>query len=55
MYRVGITKSNGEIDSQNFETKQEADEYVLSMAEKEGLKTAMILNKETKEREIIKF
>ena len=55
MYRVGIVKSNGKIDSQNFETKQQADDYVLSMAESNNIKTAIILNKETKEKEIINF
>ncbi len=55
MYKVGIVKSNGEIKSQNFETKQQADDYILSMAEKGKIKTAIILNKETKEREVIKF
>ena len=55
MFRVGIVKSNGQVEGKNFETKQEADDYILSMAEKDGLKNAMILNKETGEKEIIKF
>jgi len=55
MFRVGIVKSNGQVEGKNFETKQEADDYILSMEEKDGLKNAMILNKETGEKEIIKF
>ena len=53
MFRVGVVKANGKVEGKNFDTKQQADNYVLSMAEKEGLKSARILNKKTKEIEVL--
>jgi len=54
MFRVGlVTFISGVITAKNFPTKSEADEYILLMAEKEGVKTGYIENIETKEREKI--
>ena len=55
MFRVGIVKTDGDIISQNFETKSECDEWILLQTEKCEIKKAVISNKETKEREIIIF
>jgi hypothetical protein len=51
MFRVSILKNNGEIISNNFKNKESADTWILEEAEK-GIKKAIILNKETKKREI---
>ena len=55
MYRVGITTLKGVTISRKFQTREKADEWILEVAEKEGVKKAIILNKETKEREFISF
>ena len=56
MYRAGITKTNGEIDAQNFNTKDEAEFWILEQADKYDIKKAILVNKENiKEREIINF
>lgn len=49
MFRVGIVKKDGDIISQNFNTEKEANDFVLDIAEKFGIKHYRILNKETKE------
>jgi hypothetical protein len=54
MFRVSILKNNGEIISNNFKNKESADTWILEEAEK-GIKKAIILNKETKKREIENF
>ena len=55
MFRVGVTTKEGKVVAENFNNKNEADEWVLEMEEKVGITKAIILNKETKEREIINF
>jgi len=56
MFRVALSKKNGEIVSENFETKDEAELWILEMEETQQLKTAMIANSENKkDRSIIKF
>ena len=55
MLKVGIVDKNGNIYSQNFKTKNEADEFILNEAEK-GIKKAIIENMiYPDEREIINF
>jgi hypothetical protein len=52
MFKVGlVTFQSGVIPAKDFSTKSEADEYILIMAEKEGIKTGYIENLETGERE----
>jgi len=48
-FRVGIVTLNGDIKAENFDTKPEADDYLLKMDEKEGLKQYRIIDKETGE------
>jgi len=56
MFRVALSKKNGEIVSKNFETKDEAELWILEMEEKYKLKRAMINNTEDKkDRSIIRF
>jgi hypothetical protein len=52
MFRVSILKANSKVVGKNFNTREQCDEYILSF---ENVKKAIILNKETKEKEIIKF
>ena len=55
MWKVGIINNKGEIYSQNFKTKNEADTFILEEAEK-GIKRAIIENRiYPNEREIINF
>ena len=52
MWRAGITKLDGNIESENFNTKEEAEFWVLKWAEK-GIKKSIIVNKQNiKERSI---
>ncbi len=51
-FRVAIVLKNGEIISRNCATKEEADEFILTAGQ---IKIAKILNKETKEVEIIRL
>ncbi len=48
-YIVGIIKKNGNVISQHVDTRSAADEYILSIAEKEPIKMAKIRNLDTKE------
>lgn len=43
-YSVGAIKKNGEVLGRAFETKAEAEEYLLTLMEKEELKQARIRN-----------
>jgi hypothetical protein len=46
MYRVAILLKNGERISDNFNSKDEADTWLLELMEKEDIKKAIIVNKE---------
>ena len=50
MFRVGIITDKRTI-GKTFKTKDKAEEYILTISEKETIKRADILNKETGERE----
>lgn len=52
MIRVGIIYNDGTIKSQNFNTFDEAETYVLQESEK-GIKQARGRNQETKEEKIL--
>ena len=54
-HRVGILKKNGDITGKAVESKEEADTYILELAEKEELKQARIRNIQTGEEEVINF
>jgi len=53
MYRVGLVNNNGIPKAQNFNTRKEAEDWILEIAEKEGIRHARIRNMETKEEENI--
>lgn len=50
-FRVGIIKQNGEVISENFNTRSKAEDYILTVSDKEKIKRADILNSETRKRE----
>ena len=55
LIRVGIIDKNGNIYSQNFKTKDEADTFILEEAEK-GIKKAIVENMiYPAQREILNF
>ena len=46
MFRVAIITNNDKLLSSNFETKEEVDEYILNIMDKEGVKRYRILDKD---------
>jgi len=52
MFRVAIILKSGEHFAENFEKREQCDEFILKHKE---VKRAMILNKETGKIENIKF
>jgi len=52
-YTAGGVKKNGEVFGKAFETKAEAEEFILSIMEKEELKRARIKDLKTGIEEII--
>lgn len=55
MYSAGVLKKNGEIIGKAFQSKEEAEAYILEMAEKEGIKQGRIRDLSTGEEEVINF
>ena len=55
MYSAGVLKKNGEVIGKAFESKSEAEAYILDLAEKEGIKQGRIRDTETGEEEVIQF
>jgi len=53
MFRVGIIYKDGNIGGENFNTKDEAETYILQQAEIKEIKRADIRNLDTGEREQI--
>jgi hypothetical protein len=53
MYRAGLITKDGIPKAKNFETKAEAEDWILEIAVKEGIRQARIRNLETKEEENI--
>lgn len=54
-YHAGVILKTGEIEGHAFETKDEAEEYILEQAEKVGIKRGVIRDLDTGKEEIIKF
>ena len=48
-YRVGIILKNGKAMAKNISTKEEAETYVLEVAEKQGIKYYRIIDRVTKQ------
>jgi hypothetical protein len=55
MFSAGIITKAGQILGKAFETKEEAEDFILFVAEKEPIKLARIRNLITREEEPIKF
>lgn len=55
MFRVGLVLSDGKILSQNFETRELADDWILEKASSIGVKKAIIVNLANNSRDIINF
>ena len=54
-YSAGIVTKTGEIRGRAFETKEEAEAYILDLAEKEGIRQGRIRNLVTGEEEAFYF
>jgi len=55
MFSAGVLLKNGEVKGRAFESKPEAEAYIIDLAEKEGIKQGRIRNTETGEEEVINF
>ncbi len=47
MFRVGIIQENGTPDAKNFGTKKEAEDWILSLMDKETLRQVRIKDLES--------
>ena len=54
-YSAGVVTKTGEIQGRAFENKEEAEAYILEMADKIGIKQGRIRNLNTGEEEVINF
>lgn len=50
-YRVAIITKDGKSIGRNFDNRNEVEDFILKIDDKNGVKRADILNRETKERE----
>jgi 3'-phosphoadenosine 5'-phosphosulfate sulfotransferase len=53
VFRVGLIRANGAPEAQNFNTKEEADEFLLILMDKEKLRQARLKDLTTGIEEII--
>ena len=53
MFRVALSLKNGKMVSDNFDTRDKADEYVLTMAELHGISIGWIKDMANNKRERI--
>lgn len=54
MWRAGVTTKKGKVYAENFNTKDEADLWILEQADKVGIKKSIVVNKEDiHERDIV--
>jgi|APFre7841882654_1041346.scaffolds.fasta_scaffold200480_1 hypothetical protein len=54
-YSAGVVTKTGEIQGRAFESREEAEDYILDFAEKVGIKVGRIKNLLTGEEEAINF
>ena len=54
-FKAGAIIKTGEVKGKAFETRQEAEDYILDLAEKEGIKQGRIKDLNTGIEEIIDF
>jgi hypothetical protein len=55
MYHAGVITKSGEVKGHSFESKEEAEAYILDLAEKIGIKQGRIRNTLTGQEEVIQF
>jgi hypothetical protein len=55
MFHAGVITKKGEVKGRAFESKEEAEAYILDLAEKEGIKQGRIRNVNTGEEDVIEF
>lgn len=55
MYYAGVILKNGEVTGKAFEQKEQAEAYILDLAEKVGIKIGKLRNLKTGEEETIDF
>jgi len=53
MFRIGLIRANGIPEAHNFDTKEEAEEFLLALMDKEQLRQARIKDLITNEEERI--
>jgi hypothetical protein len=54
-YHAGVITKTGEVKGKAFESKEEAESYILELAETIGIKIGKIRNIITGEEEVINF
>jgi len=54
-FSAGVVTKTGEIQGRAFESREEAEDYILDFAEKVGIKVGRIKNLLTGEEEAINF
>jgi len=54
-FSAGVVTKTGQIQGRAFENKEEAEAYILEMADKIGIKQGRIRNLNTGEEEVINF
>ena len=54
-FSAGVVTKTGEIQGRAFESKEEAEAYILDLADKIGIKQGRIRNLQTGEEEVINF
>ncbi len=52
MWKAGVLKNNGDRESANFTTQEDAEMWVLEQSEK-GIKKSIVVNKENIQERII--
>ena len=54
-FSAGVVTKTGQIQGRAFENKEEAEAYILDLADKIGIKQGRIRNLNTGEEEVINF
>jgi hypothetical protein len=55
MFSVAVILKSGEVKGKSVTSKEEAEQYILELAEREGIKQGRIRNTATGEEEAINF
>jgi len=54
-YSAGVIRKDGSVAGRAFESKEEAETYIMGFAEKDDIKQGRIRNLKTGEEEVITF